>query len=71
MKITIILILIDTARHDEGPNWFGMKPKYSYAPTTLTTLAALVPPEIGARLIRNQENQAAKLSCFFCDIFCS
>lgn len=58
--VKILLILVNDLTFPDGKGWadknkafgFGYRPtrKYAYAPTTLTTLAALVPSEIDAEV---------------------
>jgi len=40
----ILLINANALRLDDGRRWHETRAKGAYAPTTLTTLAALVPP---------------------------
>jgi len=44
----ILLIAANALRLDDGKRWHETHSKYAYAATTLTTLAALVPPELNA-----------------------
>jgi radical SAM superfamily enzyme YgiQ (UPF0313 family) len=46
----ILLIAANALRLDDGKRWRETHSKYAYAPTTLTTLAALVPPELNANV---------------------
>jgi radical SAM superfamily enzyme YgiQ (UPF0313 family) len=46
----ILLIGANARRMDDGRRWHETHAKAAYAPTTLTTLAALVPPELGAEV---------------------
>lgn len=47
----ILLITANALRLDSGARWHETRRKYAYAPTTLTTLAALVPPELNANIV--------------------
>jgi radical SAM superfamily enzyme YgiQ (UPF0313 family) len=46
----ILLINANALRLDDGRRWHETHAKGAYAPTTLTTLAALVPPELDAEV---------------------
>ena len=47
----ILLITANALRLDDGRRWHETHAKYAYAATTLTTLAALVPPELDASVM--------------------
>ena len=47
----ILLITANALRLDDGRRWHETHAKYAYAATTLTTLAALVPPETDIILV--------------------
>lgn len=47
----ILLINANALRLDDGRRWHETRAKGAYAPTTLTTLAALVPPELDAEVM--------------------
>ncbi len=47
----ILLISANALHLDDGSPWRATRRKYSYAATTLSTLAALVPPELGAEVV--------------------
>ena len=46
----ILLISANSLSFASGERWSQKKRRYAYAPTTLTTLAGLVPPELGAQI---------------------
>jgi radical SAM superfamily enzyme YgiQ (UPF0313 family) len=46
----ILLIGANSVSFADGDRWIQKGRRYGYAPTTLTTLAALVPPELGAQV---------------------
>ena len=46
----ILLISANSLSFASGERWSQKKRRYAYAPATLTTLAALVPPELGAQI---------------------
>jgi len=48
--VKITLLMADALRFPDGRGWAGSRRRYAYAPTTLTLLAALVPPELRARI---------------------
>ena len=47
----ILLISANSLRLDDGRRWHQTHAKGAYAATTLTTLAALVPPELNADVV--------------------
>jgi radical SAM superfamily enzyme YgiQ (UPF0313 family) len=46
----ILLIGANSVQFSDGKRWFQSRRRYAYAPTTLTTLASLIPPELDAEV---------------------